>query len=375
MSAASIVCGCLAFLMAAGGFFTTGLPVVGSILSFGSPIVALVGIVTGGVGLSRAKQTGEGEGASITGLVISIISFVIGLLVAVTCGLCNACFTAGAAGAAGTGAAVAGGLPSFPAPQPGAGGFGGGSAGGGSAGGGSGSVPPFPSATDPSAAGAMPAPPAPIEGETDAPVHPAFLLKHLNLRCHAAWCAPESRDYLFTGASCNASECALHFTAYRFDRDLPGPFQGEVRVPRDAIRPDPADAEQVLPAPLDAALSPALDAWQPAPGAEPAGTRSPVYAFVEWANDMCPDGWCEGEVSYDYRHVACAGDTCTLTFRYSAEEDWDEATETMRWRVGEMEVPMEVIESAWNPDRYPPEPAMDRFLELTDAWAAEHTGG
>ncbi|HJL23921.1 MAG TPA: hypothetical protein RMH80_16920, partial [Polyangiaceae bacterium LLY-WYZ-15_(1-7)] len=142
MSAASIVCGCLAFLMAAGGFFTTGLPVVGSILSFGSPIVALVGIVTGGVGLSRAKQTGEGEGASITGLVISIISFVIGLLVAVTCGLCNACFTAGAAGAAGTGAAVAGGLPSFPAPQPGAGGFGGGSAGGGSAGGGSGSVPP-----------------------------------------------------------------------------------------------------------------------------------------------------------------------------------------------------------------------------------------
>jgi len=95
MGIASILMGILAFLCMLGGFFLTMVPGVGAALSFAAPIFALIGIVTGGVSMSRAKQDGDTSGVGVAGLVVSVIAFVLSLAVALTCGLCNACFTSG----------------------------------------------------------------------------------------------------------------------------------------------------------------------------------------------------------------------------------------------------------------------------------------
>lgn len=95
MAIGSIIIGVVALLFMVAGFFFTAVPVVGSIMSFGSPILALVGIVMAGVAMSRAKQQGESNGAAVAGLVVSIVAFILGTAVALTCGLCNACMTSG----------------------------------------------------------------------------------------------------------------------------------------------------------------------------------------------------------------------------------------------------------------------------------------
>ena len=94
MGVGSVVLGVVSLLMMFGGIVLAWLPGVGSILSFGAPVVALIGAVLGGIAMSRAKQEGESGGAATAGLILSIISFVFGLVFALTCGLCNACFSA-----------------------------------------------------------------------------------------------------------------------------------------------------------------------------------------------------------------------------------------------------------------------------------------
>lgn len=95
MGVGSIVLGVVSLLMMFGGILLTWLPGVGSILSFGAPVVALVGAVLGGIAMSRAKQDGESGGAGTAGLIVSIIAFLFSLIFALTCGLCNALCTAG----------------------------------------------------------------------------------------------------------------------------------------------------------------------------------------------------------------------------------------------------------------------------------------
>lgn len=95
MGVGSILLGIAAFLFMFGGFLTSVIPVVGTLLSFAAPLLAIGGIVTGGLGLSRAKRDGEPTGTPTAGLIVSIVALIPALLVALTCGLCNACFTAG----------------------------------------------------------------------------------------------------------------------------------------------------------------------------------------------------------------------------------------------------------------------------------------
>ncbi|MEM7606711.1 MAG: hypothetical protein AAF411_15250 [Myxococcota bacterium] len=115
MALASLLLGIGAFVFMVLGFFTTMIPVVGSLFAFGAPILGLAGIVTGGVAMSRSKaETGESSGAAIAGLVTSIVGFLLSLVIALTCGLCNAAMTTSVAAAGSAaqngGAAVAGGL-------------------------------------------------------------------------------------------------------------------------------------------------------------------------------------------------------------------------------------------------------------------------
>ena len=125
MPIVSLVCGCLAFVFVIGGFVTTSVPILGSVLSFGAPLLGLAGIVTGGISMSRAKRAGQPEGVAVAGLVVSVIGFVLGLLVALTCGLCNACATVTlgnaaqqVASAGSQGSIPFPSLPQLPVPQP-----------------------------------------------------------------------------------------------------------------------------------------------------------------------------------------------------------------------------------------------------------------
>lgn len=101
MAAGALILGVLSLILMIGGFFTTTIPILGSVLSFGSPICALAGMIMSGVAMSRAKQEGGDSALAIVGLVINILGFIGGLLVAITCGLCNACVSAGAVSSAG----------------------------------------------------------------------------------------------------------------------------------------------------------------------------------------------------------------------------------------------------------------------------------
>lgn len=89
MGLGSILLGVFALVFMFAGFVFTPIPFLGTMLSFLAPVLAIAGIVLGGVALSRARESGESEGLAIGGLVVNIVAFVPAMLVAVTCGLCN----------------------------------------------------------------------------------------------------------------------------------------------------------------------------------------------------------------------------------------------------------------------------------------------
>ena len=90
MGIASIILGVLSMIFAVAGFLLSWVPALGALLSFGAPVLALIGIVLGGVGLSRAKNSGDGSTLATLGLTLNVIGLIFGLLFAVTCGVCNA---------------------------------------------------------------------------------------------------------------------------------------------------------------------------------------------------------------------------------------------------------------------------------------------
>ena len=96
MGIASIILGVLSMIFAVAGFLLSWVPALGALLSFGAPVLALIGIVLGGVGMSRAKEEGGETGVPMAGMIVSIVCFFPALLVALTCGVCNTmCTTAG----------------------------------------------------------------------------------------------------------------------------------------------------------------------------------------------------------------------------------------------------------------------------------------
>lgn len=90
MGLGSIILGIFSFLLMIAGVIFVWVPFLGTMLSFLSPILAIAGVILGGVAMSRAKQgMGESEGLATAGLVLNIIAFIPAMLVALTCGLCN----------------------------------------------------------------------------------------------------------------------------------------------------------------------------------------------------------------------------------------------------------------------------------------------
>ncbi len=96
MAAASLILGLVGCVFMIGGMLGTMVPYVGSILSFGAPVLCLFGLILGGVAMSRANRMDEPSGLATAGMVINGVGFLFSLLLALTCGLCNACISTAA---------------------------------------------------------------------------------------------------------------------------------------------------------------------------------------------------------------------------------------------------------------------------------------
>lgn len=89
MGLGALLLGVFALICMFAGAVMFMVPFVGTMLSFLAPVIAIAGVVIGGVAVSRAKQMGESDGLAIAGLAINVVAFVPAMVVAMTCGLCN----------------------------------------------------------------------------------------------------------------------------------------------------------------------------------------------------------------------------------------------------------------------------------------------
>jgi hypothetical protein len=95
MGLLSILLTALAVVCAGVGVLTTPIPKLGLIFAFGAPALALAGIMLGGSAMSKAKRTGQTSETGRIGAILSALAFVPSVIVALTCGVCNAFFSTG----------------------------------------------------------------------------------------------------------------------------------------------------------------------------------------------------------------------------------------------------------------------------------------
>jgi hypothetical protein len=95
MSLLSILLSVVAVLCTVLGFLTTPVPVLGAALSFGAAAIALGGIMLAGRAMSRAKLQERPSDTARIGVVLNVLALVPALLVALTCGVCNALVSTG----------------------------------------------------------------------------------------------------------------------------------------------------------------------------------------------------------------------------------------------------------------------------------------
>jgi hypothetical protein len=95
MAIGSILLAVLAFIATVVGFLLTPIPVLGAVVSFGAAALALGGIMLGGRAVSRAKRSGVPNDVARIAVVVNVLAFVPALLVALTCGVCNALVSTG----------------------------------------------------------------------------------------------------------------------------------------------------------------------------------------------------------------------------------------------------------------------------------------
>jgi hypothetical protein len=86
----SIVLAVASLLCIGAGILTTPIPVVGTLFSFGAPALALLGVILGGMDISRARKQGQSRDAALAGVILSALCFLPALATSLTCGVCNA---------------------------------------------------------------------------------------------------------------------------------------------------------------------------------------------------------------------------------------------------------------------------------------------
>jgi hypothetical protein len=95
MGLLSILLSALAVVCAGVGVLTTPIPKLGLVFAFGAPVLAIVGIMLGGSAMSKAKKAGQTSETGRIGAILSALAFVPSVVVALTCGVCNAFFSTG----------------------------------------------------------------------------------------------------------------------------------------------------------------------------------------------------------------------------------------------------------------------------------------
>jgi hypothetical protein len=95
MAIVSILLAVVAFICTLIGFLTTPIPVVGVVFSFGAAAIALGGMLLGGRAISAAKRSGMPNDSGRIAVVLNVLAFIPALLVAITCGVCNAVMSTG----------------------------------------------------------------------------------------------------------------------------------------------------------------------------------------------------------------------------------------------------------------------------------------
>ena len=93
MGLASLLLGLASLVSTCGGMVFVGVPYLGLAASGAAVMLAIVGLVLGGLGYSRANAEGEGTGLPVAGLVASGFALIPALVVGFTCGACNLAFT------------------------------------------------------------------------------------------------------------------------------------------------------------------------------------------------------------------------------------------------------------------------------------------
>jgi hypothetical protein len=91
----SIVLAVASLLCIGAGVLTTPIPVVGTLFSFGAPALGLLGVILGGMDISRARKQGQSRDAALAGVILSALCFLPALATSLTCGVCNALWTSG----------------------------------------------------------------------------------------------------------------------------------------------------------------------------------------------------------------------------------------------------------------------------------------
>lgn len=80
-----------AFVSLVLGLLLTPVPIWGAVFSFGAPMLALSGIVIAGMKMSEATKRAQPSGVALTSVILNVLAFLPALVVAMTCGVCNAC--------------------------------------------------------------------------------------------------------------------------------------------------------------------------------------------------------------------------------------------------------------------------------------------
>lgn len=96
MGAGSLVMAALSLVCVGLSVVTTlWAPTAAAAFSFGAPALALAGVVSGGMAMSRAKREKRSGDVGLAGAILSGLCLVPALITALTCGVCNALFSNG----------------------------------------------------------------------------------------------------------------------------------------------------------------------------------------------------------------------------------------------------------------------------------------
>lgn len=95
MTPASLILALLAGTLTLVGLVASLIPGWGAAVAFSAPVAALAGLILGGMAMSRATREGKSKDLPVVAVVLNGLAFFPAVMVALTCGVCNAVVASG----------------------------------------------------------------------------------------------------------------------------------------------------------------------------------------------------------------------------------------------------------------------------------------